>query len=932
MTVTRFVLFIALGICMIACAAGAAVADDLLARSPGMAVAGPDMVTYVGAETQFRGTAVNPDSMVVKYTWDFDGDGTVDYESDRSGDATHRFYKAGRYQAVFTAFIESGAALGPVTVNVEVVEGSGKQTSSTNDAVLKPLGLAAEQQFAGPAATAEADGYQERYVVIINGPSETRYWDNARYAYDMFHVTYGISDEKIYFVNNNGLAPDGTNPGNIIDTVATVSNLQIVFNTVAQNADADDIVIVWIVGHGSGYIGPVQRMASASSYYGYLGGTASVDPGDELDYLESDFKLRSYYMGGDYRGRYGLNEWKVYRAYKSSTETYYRREKAVSHFADQYIEKKGIVSDDDIYIERFIDYLAGDANKDGIIDTAQGEVLDYDGDGVPPYNYATAAFDEDDWGSVDDYYDNMKYISTLVPSPYQITYAVIDVGLDDRLDIDLDHDPANPVVNGTDFDNDGLFDGIDVNIDGDMSDWVSIDEEVMMYSAPSLRDDLLREMLAPIGVRAIVVAMEPCYSGGFIEDLSGPNRVLITAGEEETQTYTSRFIRNLTGALSGLSYPESAGDPALADTGYDGRVDMAEAFNFASSNDWGPTVEIPQYDDNGDMDPHTHFLPNGGDGDLGSTVTLDAAPDMTPPSTPLVTDAGSFTALDTELSASWSAEDPHSGIAEYLYQVRGDSPDGPVIVDWTSAGTSESVIVSGLTLEQGRSYYFAVKAQNGEERWSDVGYSDGIFVDTTAPEMPIVTDSGAATSSLTQLTAGWSSVDPESGIAEYRYKITEGSPVGPITRDWTSSGLSTSVTATGLALTPGTTYYFSVMAQNGSALWSVSGSSDGITVESIPTITVTAPNGGESWRRRSTYTIRWSYSENPGSYISIELLKGSSVDRTIASSTSVGNNGSGSYSWRISRGQSKGSDYRIRITSTTNGAVTDMSDSYFTIR
>jgi hypothetical protein len=49
--------------------------------------------------------------------------------------------------------------------------------------------------------------------------------------------------------------------------------------------------------------------------------------------------------------------------------------------------------------------------------------------------------------------------------------------------------------------------------------------------------------------------------------------------------------------------------------------------------------------------------------------------------------------------------------------------------------------------------------------------------------------------------------------------------------DWTSAGTETSVTSTGLSLTAGTTYYFSVKAQNGEGLWSATGSSNGITAE-----------------------------------------------------------------------------------------------------
>jgi hypothetical protein len=797
------------------------------------------------------------------------------------------------------------------------------------------LGLAVSMVFSATAGTSSADGNQRRYVVLINGSSGSRYWDNAKYAYDMFHDTYGMPDENIYFVNYEGLAPDGTNPGNIIDYRATKANLQSIFSSLAQTVDADDMVVVWIVGDGYGYFGPNQHPSSgAQSLYGYLGSNANASdyPGDDQDYLESDFKLRSYYMGGEYPGRYGLETWKVYRKYKSATQTYYWREKRVSHFNNVYFEKKGTVSDNDIYIERIIDYLAGDLNRDGIIDTALGETYDFNNNGIPPYDPVTGAFDEGDWGNLDDYYDDVKTIDNNVPARFQTTYAAIDIGLDNKLDLDLNHDPANPKANATDYDNDGLFDGVDVNNDNDKDDWVSIDETVFMPTVTdTFSDDDMRNWLAPINAGAIVFVTQTCFGGGFVEDLSAPNRIIIANSEEETQSFTDRFIRNLMSALTGLTYPVSSGDPSTADANHDGKVDFAEAFNFASSNDWGPNYELPQYDDNGDGVSHTHFLPNGGDGDFGSTVSLVAGPDNTPPTVPQVSDSGSYTAVVSQLSASWRATDPESVIAEYQYQIRQVTPDGAAVTNWTSVGELTSSTATGLSLEQGRTYFFAVQAKNRSGLWGNIGYSDGIKVDVTAPEVSIVTDSGTTTSSTTVLTATCGSADPESGIKEYLYRITEGSTTGTIIRDFTSNGSSTIINATGLNLTPGQAYFFTVIAVNGAGLQGAPGHSDGITVVA-PTVILTTPNGGETWKRGSTYTIRWNYSRNPGNKVKIELLMAGAVNRTIISSTSVGSNGSGSYSWKISNSQTKGTDYKVRVTSTSNLSTTDSSDGNFSIQ
>jgi len=99
----------------------------------------------------------------------------------------------------------------------------------------------------------------------------------------------------------------------------------------------------------------------------------------------------------------------------------------------------------------------------------------------------------------------------------------------------------------------------------------------------------------------------------------------------------------------------------------------------------------------------------------------------------------------------------------------------------------------------------------------------------------------------------------------------------------------------------------------------------------LPTITVTSPNGGETWAAGSTQTVRWTYTLNPGAYVKIELFKGGVLNRTISSSMSIGTGGSGSYSWAIPSTQISGTDYRVKITSTTNPAYTDTSNADFTI-
>jgi hypothetical protein len=93
-------------------------------------------------------------------------------------------------------------------------------------------------------------------------------------------------------------------------------------------------------------------------------------------------------------------------------------------------------------------------------------------------------------------------------------------------------------------------------------------------------------------------------------------------------------------------------------------------------------------------------------------------------------------------------------------------------------------------------------------------------------------------------------------------------------------------------------------------------------------ILVVSPNGGGTYEAGSTQTISWSYGGNPGSYVKIELLKGGIVNRTIARRVSIS---SGSYNWKIPSDQTPGSDYQIKVTSTSNSSYTDTSDNSFAI-
>lgn len=90
-------------------------------------------------------------------------------------------------------------------------------------------------------------------------------------------------------------------------------------------------------------------------------------------------------------------------------------------------------------------------------------------------------------------------------------------------------------------------------------------------------------------------------------------------------------------------------------------------------------------------------------------------------------------------------------------------------------------------------------------------------------------------------------------------------------------------------------------------------------------VTVTDPNGGETLGSGDTFNITWD--SNVSSNVSIKLYINSSFNSDITTNTS----NDGSYWWNIPSSLSQGSNYKIKITSTSDSNIYDYSDGTFTI-
>ena len=118
-----------------------------------------------------------------------------------------------------------------------------------------------------------------------------------------------------------------------------------------------------------------------------------------------------------------------------------------------------------------------------------------------------------------------------------------------------------------------------------------------------------------------------------------------------------------------------------------------------------------------------------------------------------------------------------------------------------------------------------------------------------------------------------------------------------------------------------TQYFWRVRAvnQGGTSDWA---SASFTTVP--PVLHLTYPAGGEVWQRFQVVTIRWV--DNISENVALDIYKGGVSNRTFVASTPS----TGSYTWTVGQFQAfpTGSDYTMKIRSTTNSALYDFSPPF----
>ncbi len=118
-----------------------------------------------------------------------------------------------------------------------------------------------------------------------------------------------------------------------------------------------------------------------------------------------------------------------------------------------------------------------------------------------------------------------------------------------------------------------------------------------------------------------------------------------------------------------------------------------------------------------------------------------------------------------------------------------------------------------------------------------------------------------------------------------------------------------------------TAYFYRVKTWNDAG---ASGWSTGAFQTVAPTVQVTAPNGGEAWRRGVKNFIRWN--DNIAESVVLDLYKAGTFLKSLSTNSSAG-----AYQWEVGLDLMPASDYSIKIRSANNAALFDVSDATFSI-
>ncbi len=185
----------------------------------------------------------------------------------------------------------------------------------------------------------------------------------------------------------------------------------------------------------------------------------------------------------------------------------------------------------------------------------------------------------------------------------------------------------------------------DYNNDKDKNDLLRVDESFILgpYKGQMYDDEFAEEVNKIRNYASMIIVMEQCFSGGFINDLRGPNRIIMSAagpnqiskarwprngGVAKYNEFTYWFFTVLMGRTPDgdriLDREGKEVSPQEFDFNEDGKISMQEAFNWARR--LHKTDDTPHYEDNNQSPALTGWVPGNdpsSEGYLGANTFIE---------------------------------------------------------------------------------------------------------------------------------------------------------------------------------------------------------------------------------------------------------------------------------------------------------------------
>jgi hypothetical protein len=477
----------------------------------------------------------------------------------------------------------------------------------------------------------ERDGIRKRKVLLMQGSDSERFWIDTNLAYHVLHETFNISNEDIILLTKTADIPASIPNFDIswIDDLISIETISDVFMQLSSELDEDDLLLISYDGHGSGYYGPRTRRPYWNAPFPNTIIQSFVfeeelDNYDDPDYQENEFQTEFIQNG---RKNCAVTSdipkalniflpcFDIYPKWIESGDRIYRF-KLVSHFENLELIDGSIISNDDIYIEEIINYAECDTNRNTIIEENEIEGCDWEG---------VSATEDVEWSMDYELIENYHPYNRINGKYYCFFDRNLDNTLDmmafessdDSLYLDCLARTANVnnlIVTASDMNNNGYSNYYDINLDGDLDDWLSFDEILSFGS--SISDDEIYNLISLLNedVQKIFLT-QSCFGGGFLRDLSNSNMISMSASEEDDTSVGNSFIRNIFMSLnlgcdqfgSSIDYPGYDCEASWFVNNYFEGLDFNENDYISFSEVFKKTYEksthydYPQFDDNADL-------------------------------------------------------------------------------------------------------------------------------------------------------------------------------------------------------------------------------------------------------------------------------------------------------------------------------------------